>query len=197
MWITGIEPAGGREYTARMSTLGWISTIAASLHAAAGAALLAAPARARGALERLPRSRVAGTLLALAAVGWATWNLMHSHLGGFEPYKRYVPIAALVLVLGIGTVMHELLAARMAGALLMLAANPTIRAARFHEDPGTAGLVALAYVWIVVGMAWMLGPWRARRWAMAALATPARGRAAALAFLAVGAALFVLAYRTA
>ncbi|MBP7275892.1 MAG: hypothetical protein KBA51_06795 [Kiritimatiellae bacterium] len=180
-----------------MSNLGWISAIAASLHATAGAAMLAAPARVRTALERLPRSRVAGTLLALAAVGWATWNLMHSNLGGFEPYKRYVPLAAGLLVIGIVAVMHELLAVRMAGALLMLAANPTILAARFHEDPWTRGLVAIAYVWIVVGMAWMLGPWRLRRWAVAALATPARSRAVAFTFLAVGAALFVLAYRTA
>ena len=62
---------------------------------------------------------------------------------------------------------------------------------------GAFGALGLLRLHVVVGMAWMLGPWRARRWAMAVLATPARGRAAAIAFLAVGAALFVLAHRTA
>ncbi len=174
-----------------------ISTLAASAHAIVGGWLIAAPAQARRTLDRLPRSRVVGTALALLAVGWAAWNLMHSNLGGFESYKRYVPVAALFLAFGIIAVMHELLAARMAGALLMLAANPVIRAARFHEDPWTLGLVALAYLWVIAGMAWMLGPWRARRWSLWALATPARGRAAGSVFLLVGVALFMLARRVA
>lgn len=180
-----------------MSSLGFISTITAAVYAAVGGWMIAAPAQARRILDWLPRSRVAGTALALLAVGWAAWNLMHSNLGGFESYKRYVPVAAVFLAFGIIAVMHELLAARMAGALLMLAANPVIRAARFHEDPWTLGLVALAYLWVITGMAWMLGPWRARRWSLWLLETPSRGRIVGSLFLVIGVGLFILSRRVA
>jgi hypothetical protein len=180
-----------------MTTLAAISGAAAVAHAALGAWMFGAPGQVRRQCTRGPRSRILGGALAALVVGWAAWNIHQGDLGAFNVHKRHLPLAAAAVWGALFWTVPELLAARMCGALLMLAANPALRAARLNDDPATWILSAAAYAWVGAGMALMLGPWRLRRGAEAALATPLRARAAGAALLALGAALFVLAARVA
>lgn len=180
-----------------MNLLSGIAAGSGVAHVLAAFVIWLAGGRVRTRLETLPRHRLLGAVLAAAAVGWAAWNMYAGDLGRFNALKPWLAVAAPLLWAGILYYMPELLAARMAGALLLLAANPALRAARFHESAWSLTIPAVAYVWIFLGMAWMLGPWRMRRSATWLLATPLRIRlTGAVAFL-VGLALLWTAKKVA
>lgn len=156
------------------------------LHAVLGAWWLAAPDSARTAVERFPRHRLAGWILAAVALVWAGSNVYHAELGRFSYVKPWLFGAVPAVVLLVGFFMDDLLAPRALGGLMLLAAAPLLKAARFHESSLALTVTVLAYVWVVLGMAWVLGPYRFRRWLAPLSGVPGRLRAAGTALVAAG-----------
>lgn len=171
-----------------VNSLSLISIVCGVVTVAIGAAFWMARDPVRRALAAFPRNRPAAWLLTAAAVGWVAVIVHGAQLGRFDVAKPWfwliVPVSYGLIV----AFVDELLAARALGGLLLLAANPMLRAARVHESPWSAAVSLFAYVLVVAGIAWMLGPYRFRRWT-AWLTADARVRPAAAGFLAIGLAL--------
>ncbi len=116
------------------------------------------------AVAAFPRHRWAGIVLSAVALFWATAIVHQARLGRFELVKPWLWPFWPVAVGAVALFMDELLAVRALGGLLLLAMNPVLRSVRLHPSPWTAVIAVLAYVVIVVAMAWVLGPYRFRRW---------------------------------
>lgn len=140
-------------------------------------ALLGAPAATRRALAVFPRNAWFGRTLAVVAFAWSTRLVMDMPLGFVEPYKSWLYVVAPLVYLLVILLMDELLAARALGGLLLLVAEPVLAAARM---PGLSAwrlvIVALAYVWIIAGMALVLGPYWFRKTVETTCRTDARCR---------------------
>ncbi len=137
-------------------------------------AMNAAPLR-RG-LAHFPRHRVAGILLAAAAIGWTAILLWQGPLGWFEPYRRWLPyLAASVFALTI-LLVDALLAPRALGGLLLLAAAPVLAAIRWEPTPWRFILTSQAYLWVLLGMLLVFSPYRFRRACEWIFAAPHRAR---------------------
>ena len=166
-----------------------------ALHATAGAALLAAPGACRRALDAFPRARGIGAVLAAAALAGAGWVVYTGELGRFNSYKP------LLFALGPVTwglmvwLLDDLLAPRALSGLLLLAANPVMRAARFSPSPESRIFPALMYLWVVAGMALVLSPFLFRRTVQAVWRPSWGPRALGGVLAAVGVLLFILAVR--
>lgn len=147
-----------------MMSLATLSLICGGACVAAGAALVVSPGAARGGLAAFPRSRPAAWILTAIALAWVAWIVYHARLGRFDTLKPWIWVAGPV-AFGLTVVfVDELLAARALGGLLLLAANPILQAARVNDSPWSVVVSAFTYVLIVAGIAWMLGPYRFRRW---------------------------------
>jgi len=178
-----------------MMSLATISMICGGACAAAGAGLLAAPGTVRRALSAFPRNRPAAWLLTAVALAWVAWIVYHARLGRFDTLKPWIWAAGPV-AFGLTVVfVDELLAARALGGLLLLAANPILQTARVHESPWSVVVSGFTYVLIVAGIAWMLGPYRFRRWT-GWLTDGARARVTGAALTATGLVLAGLAVTT-
>ncbi len=168
-----------------------------SLALGAAALLFAAvsfarPATVRRALQRFPRHRGWAWALSAAALFWAAWIVWNARLGRFEHLKTWLWPGYAVSVAAVGFLMDELLAVRALGGLVLLAANPLLRAARLHPSPWSAIISLFAYAAVVAGIAWVLGPYRFRRWTNW-LWDEARVRVTSSAIAALGAVFIVLA----
>lgn len=147
-----------------MMSLATISLICGGACAAAGVALLASPGTVRRALAAFPRNRPAAWLLTALALAWVAWIVYHARLGRFDALKPWIWIAGPA-AFGLTVVfVDELLAARALGGVLLLAANPILQTARVNDSGWSVVVSAFTYVLIVAGIAWMLGPYRFRRW---------------------------------
>lgn len=128
------------------------------------AALLAVPSGARKALDGFPRNAWLGRMLTVVALAWSTRLVMDMPMGFVDPYKDWLYVAGPVVYFLVIFLMGELLAARALGGLLLLVAEPVLSAARV---PGLSAwrlvLVALAYGWVIAGMALVLGPYWFRK----------------------------------
>lgn len=175
-----------------MMSLTTISLILGGTCLVAGAGLTAAPGTARGILSSFPRNRPAAWVLTAMALAWVAWIVYHARLGRFDALKPWIWVAGPV-AFGLTVVfVDELLAARALGGLLLLAANPILQTARVNDSPWSVVVSAFTYVLIVAGIAWMLGPYRFRRWT-AWLTDGARARMTGLALAATGLVLAGLA----
>lgn len=151
------------------------------------------PEAVRLALQRFPRHRGWAWVLSAAALFWAAWIVAHARLGRFEHLKVWLWPTYVVSVIAVGTLMDELLAVRAFGGLVLLGANPLLRAARLHPSPWSVVITLFGYAAVVAGIAWVLGPYRFRRWT-SWLWDAARVRRTSLALALVGAAFIVLAF---
>lgn len=128
------------------------------------AALVAAPSGTRRALAAFPRNVWLGRVLAAVALAWSTALVMDMPLGFVEPYKMGLYGVGPIVYCLVIFLMDELLAARALGGLLLLVAEPALAATR---APGLSAwrlvIVALAYAWVVAGMALVLGPYWFRK----------------------------------
>jgi hypothetical protein len=154
-----------------------------------GLPLTLAPARCRALLSSFPRHPGAAWALTAACVLWVTWIVWHAALGRFEFLKPGLYLAAPAVFFLLIHFLDELLAARALGGLLLLMANPVLNAARWHDTPWRFVMTALAYAWVVAGMALVLSPYLFRRWSRVAAADDARCRATGIAALALAALL--------
>lgn len=114
------------------------------------------------ALYAFPRHRASAILLTLVNVVWVAVLLYHTPLGRFEVLKPLLFVLAPVTFWAVTKYMDELLAPRMLGGLLLLAAVPVLDAARWHESGWRLVLTVLAYLWIVWSIFLVLSPYRFR-----------------------------------
>lgn len=112
--------------------------------------------------EAFPRNRTAALLFTLVNVIWVAVMVYHAPLGRFEWVKPYMYILAPATFFAVIFFMDELLAPRMLGGFLLLAANPALNAARWHDSAWRYVLTVLVYFWIVWAMIIMLSPYRFR-----------------------------------
>ena len=175
-----------------MSATGFLAWALAGSGAASlgwGVFALAAPETAKGALKAFPRNRWAGWVLAAVACAWAGWIVWGAELGAFQFMHGWVPLLAAVLFAACVWALEELLAARMLGGLMLLAADPVLDGIRWAGGAWEYVMAAVAYGVVVAGALWLLHPWRFRTWAEKLGATPGRWKAAAWGWAALGAVL--------
>jgi hypothetical protein len=146
-----------------MSELSIIAVLIGILALAIGLLSLAAPQTVRRGLERFPRSIWPGRILAAIDLVWAAYELSRMHLGLFDAWKVHlywlVPIAVFLCI----HYLDELLSPRALGGLLLLAAGPVLDAARWHPSDWRLVVTVIAYLWIALGLTFLLSPWWFRR----------------------------------
>lgn len=178
-----------------MTSLATMAVSGGVLCTAAGGAMLAAGDAVRRALAAFPRHRWLGWVLTAIALFWVTWIVYHARLGRFEYLKPWLFVAAPVSFGLIVWLLDDLLAPRAGGGLLLLAMNPVLCSARLHPSAWSVVMSALAYVVIVAGMAWVLGPYRFRRWLTPLTSPGIASTATGTVFLGLGVFLLILGLR--
>ena len=78
-------------------------------------------------------------------------------------YKNFIYILAPLVFIGSVTCLKELLAARALGGLLCLIAVPITKVAVFSDCPYFQIITAIAYSWVVLGIVFLMAPWRFRQ----------------------------------
>jgi hypothetical protein len=179
-----------------MTTLASVSIGTGVVYLALSVPLLACAAWAQGIIKGFPRHVWAGRILAAPALAWAVFLVREMPLGWFDAYKGWLYMVGPLLYVLIVIFMEELLAARALGGLLLLVAGPVLEASNATNAAGCSWrlvLVALAYTWVIAGMALMLAPWRFRKTMEVLCATVGRCRAAGAIGSAIGVGLILLA----
>jgi hypothetical protein len=145
----------------------------------------------RASLKNLPRSKTAGTVLIIIAAVWSFWLIWTIDLGEFTDFRRplliLIPVTCFLCV----KYLDEFLAVRALGMLALLVAEPLLEAAFLRPEIGRLLLVALAYVWVVLGMFWVGMPFVLRDQIDWLTRSPGRWRALCAAGLLYGLALLI------
>lgn len=146
-----------------MSELSIVALLIGLLALTAGGLSLLIPARIRAGLAAFPRSIWPGRILAAIDLVWAAYNLTLMHLGMFDAWKVHLywmtPVAIFLCV----KYLDELLSPRALGGFLLLAAGVVLNIARWHPSEWRLVVTVIAYVWIFLGLTFLLSPWRFRR----------------------------------
>ena len=111
------------------------------------------------AIQRFPRSRVAGIVLLTICLAWTFWLLATIQMGEFSSFRRPLLIA---LPIGYGLVLRfvgEFLAVRSLGILCLLAAQPLLDAAFLRYEASRLLVTVLAYLLILAGLFWVAIPY--------------------------------------
>lgn len=161
-----------------------------SLAVLTGILMAAAPAWVIRGLVAFPRSRLPAWILTAAGLFWVSQIVLNAHLGRFEHLKPLIYAAGPVSFLLMVFFMDELLAPRALGGLLLLVANPILNAARWHPSNWRLVMTVIAYLFVVAGIVFMLGPYRFRQ--VAALITASEKRCRTLGALRIVAGLLIL-----
>lgn len=175
-----------------MTTLAWMAVILGPVIMLLALPCIFRPSAVREGLRSFPRSVFFARVLSAIAIVWVASIVLQAPLGRFEWLKPYLYVAAPVLYFLIIFFMDELLAPRALGGLLLLAANPVLKAARWHESDGRLVMTVLAYVWVVAGITLVLSPYYFRRGADWATRTDGRCRGLAWIRLVIGLAILGL-----
>lgn len=139
--------------------------------------VLAVPARAREWATSLPRSKSLGWALTAVCMAWSGYILKVSPLlADLKTLQNFIVILAPVSFLMLAIFLHELLAARAFGGLLLLVPRPVIDAAFVSHAPLKLYVVILAYVVVILGMIFVVSPYLFRRWMLFLMKTDARAR---------------------
>jgi hypothetical protein len=146
-----------------MSELSIVALLLGLLALTVGGLSLLAPARIRAGVAAFPRSIWPGRILAAIDLVWAAYALSRMHIGMFDAWKVHlywlVPVAIFLCV----KYLDELLSPRALGGLFLLAAGPVLNIARWHPSEWRLVVAVLAYVWILLGLTFLLSPWWFRR----------------------------------
>lgn len=149
-----------------MSELSIAAMIIGTLALTGGTISLLAPDKIRTGVAAFPRSIWPGRILATVDLIWAAYELTQMHLGMFDAWKVHLywltPVAIYLCI----TYLDELLSPRALGGLLLLAAGPVLDAARWHPSNWRLIVTVLAYLWILLGLVFLLSPWWFRRIAL-------------------------------
>ena len=114
------------------------------------------------AIQRFPRSRVAGIVLLTICLAWTFLLLATIQMGEFSSFRR-----PLLIALPIGYVLalrfvDEFLAVRALGILCLLAAEPLLDAAFLRYETSRLLVTVFAYLLIVAGLFWVTMPYLLR-----------------------------------
>jgi len=146
-----------------MSELSIVALLIGLLALTVGGLSLLLPARIRAGLAAFPRSIWPGRILAAIDLVWAAYNLTLMHLGMFDAWKVHLywmtPVAIFLCV----KYLDELLSPRALGGFLLLAAGLVLNIARWHPSEWRLVVTVIAYVWIFLGLTFLLSPWWFRR----------------------------------
>lgn len=146
-----------------MSELAVVALLIGLLALAIGLVSLLVPAKVRFGLDAFPRSVWPGRILAAVDLAWAAYELNKMHLGMFDAWKIHlywlVPVAIYLCV----KYLDELLSPRTLGGLFLLAAGPVLDIARWHPSDTRLVITLIAYLWIALGLTFLLSPWWFRR----------------------------------
>jgi hypothetical protein len=151
------------------------------------------PEQTKGWLVKLPRSKPLGIgLLAVDSI-WSFWLVTNMDLGEFSQYRTWLQIGVPIAFVLTVTLVDEFLAVRSLGMLALLAAEPVLSAAFLRPESARLLLVALAYVWLTLGLFWVGMPYLLRDQISWITKTGSRFRAATLAGLVYGLAILACA----
>ncbi len=146
-----------------MSELSTISFLIGLLALVIGGFSLLFPTRIRAGIAAFPRSVWPGRILAGIDLIWVGIELSQMHLGRVDAWKVnlywLVPIAIFLCI----NYLDELLSPRALGGLLLLMAGPLLNIARWNPSNWRLVIIVIAYLWILIGMLFLLSPWWFRR----------------------------------
>jgi hypothetical protein len=127
-----------------------------------GAFGFAMESSARDILAAFPRSRGAGIVLLSIDLVWSVWLVSTMEMGEFSAFRRPFLI---ILPIGFFLTMRfvdEFLAVRALGILALLMAEPLLDAAFFRYESSRLVLTVLAYLLVVLGLIWVMVPYKLR-----------------------------------
>ena len=157
-----------------------------------GGAIVFAPGALSRVCNAFPRNQAAGYILSTIAWAWAGYALWTMGLDILMPFKKYIPLAALVCIPLTWYWLDNLLPCRALGGILTLFPYELLHVARVHPSPWRLVIVALAYICIVKGMILILYPWKLRQAVVWVTQRPALFRAAGAAHALLGVFLIAL-----
>ena len=146
-----------------MLELSTVALLLGLLALTVGGISLAVPSRVRAGVAAFPRSIWPGRILAAIDLIWAAYALSLMHLGMFDAWKVHLywltPVAIFICI----KYLDELLSPRALGGFLLLAAGPVLNIARWHPSDWRLVVTVLVYLWILLGLTFLLSPWWFRR----------------------------------
>jgi hypothetical protein len=117
---------------------------------------------ARNFMAAFPRSRIAGIIILAVDLAWAFWLVSTMEMGEFSAFRRpFLVILPVGFFLTLRFV-DEFLAVRALGILALLVAEPMLDAAFFRHEPSRLVLTVFAYVLVVLGLTWVMVPYKLR-----------------------------------
>src|SRR4029077_9029873 len=136
--------------------------IAGAILCLLGAVGFAMEGSTRNALATFPRSRSAGIVLLAIDLVWSFWLVSTMEMGEFSAFRRPFLFALPVGFFLTLRFVDEFLAVRALGILALLAAEPLLDAAFFHYESSRLVLSVLAYLLVVLGLTWVMVPYKLR-----------------------------------
>jgi hypothetical protein len=127
-----------------------------------GALGFAMDGSARNFMAAFPRSRTAGIVILAIDLIWSFWLVSTMEMGEFSAFRRpFLVILPVGFFLTLRFV-DEFLAVRALGILALLVAEPMLDAAFFRYETSRLVLTFLAYVLVVLGLTWVMVPYKLR-----------------------------------
>jgi hypothetical protein len=159
-----------------------------------GAVGFAMNGSARNFMAAFPRSRTAGIVILTIDLIWSIWLVSTMEMGEFSAFRRpFLIILPVAFFLTLRFV-DEFLAVRALGILALLAAEPMLDAAFFRSEPSRLVLTVFAYVLVVLGLTWVMVPYKMRDQINWFSKTTARWRGVNVVGFVYGVALIALAF---
>jgi hypothetical protein len=150
---------------------------------------------ARNFLVRFPRWHAAGVALLTIDLVWGWYIAATMDWGEFQSWRMpiliFLPVAYGFMIY----LVHEFLAARALGILMLLAAMPVLDAAFMKAPVSRLLVVVLAYLWVVLGLFWTSSPHLLRDHIQFVLRAPLRWTLGVWGGVAYGVLVLVFALR--
>jgi len=159
-----------------------------------GAIGFAMEGSAHSVVARFPRSRGAGIVLLAIDLVWSFWLVWTMEMGEFSAFRRPFLFALPIGFFLTMRFVDEFLAVRALGILALLVAEPLLDAAFFRYESSRLVLTVLAYLLVVLGLTWVMVPYKLRDQINWFSKTTARWRGISVFGFAYGATLIALAF---
>jgi hypothetical protein len=144
-------------------SLQWIALILGVLATAGGLVGLLRPDLVKRFAELFPRSVVPAWVFTILCCWLGAKEALGMNMGVVDAIKPYIPFIAIGVFAASVTYMKELLAPRALGGFLLLIAVPIVRTAAISGKPLFQILVAVVYLWIILGIILLMSPWYFRK----------------------------------